>query len=86
MRQLNDMFHIDREQLVKTSNNEPIPEGEPVFILRARDRFSAQSIAFYIELCQANGVPHDRLQQLEVVKEKFLRWSNVKTPGSTHGK
>ena len=37
MRKLDSKFHIEGDQIVKTSNGDPIPEDEPLFLIRARD-------------------------------------------------
>ena len=88
MRKLNDMFHIEGEQLVKTSNGQSVPEDEPIFILRGRDALAEATIGYYINLCWKMGVPEDRRQQLLAVGEKFHDYAKrktTKTPGSTHG-
>jgi hypothetical protein len=89
VRQLNEMFHIEGERLVKTSNGEAIPDDEPVFILRGRDCLASWTIRRYIDACEGSGVPEDRLEALRKVKMKFSHYAiehSTKTPGSTHGK
>lgn len=89
-RPVNEMFHIANGRLVKTSNNQPIPNEEPVFILRGRDNLSAKTIAHYIVECVNGGnVPEDRLKDLFGVLRRFVNFANrfgTKTPGITHGK
>jgi hypothetical protein len=88
MRKLNEMFHIDGEQLVKTSNGQPVPSDEPLFILRGRDRLALSVLSHYIGECKAHGVPDDRigaLIQVEKQFEDFANTKNTKIPGSTHG-
>lgn len=90
MKKINDMFHIDGEQLIKTSNGQPIPDDEPIFILRGRDNLASATLAIYYTLCDASGdVPVDRLQQLDEVLTRFRNYRDThatKIPGSTHGK
>ena len=90
MRKLNDMFHLEGERLVKTSNGQLVPEDEPLFILRARDALAYDTLLAYIHLCQNADppVPEDRLAQLHGVAEQFFKFpsSKLKTPGSTHGR
>lgn len=89
MRKLNDMFHIDGEQLVKTSNGQPVPDDEPIFILRGRDSLASWTINKYIDACKDSGVPEDRLEALYQVLGKFSRFAikqSTKLPGVTHGK
>jgi hypothetical protein len=88
LRKLNEMFHIDGEQLVKSSNGQPVPPGEPLFILRARDVAAAPAIWNYIALCAMAGTPPDRIEQLRKVYHDFVQYrvgAVVKVPGSTHG-
>jgi hypothetical protein len=67
MRKLNEMFHIDGERLVKTSNNEPVPDDEPLFILRGRDVVALPGLLGYREECLEYGVPHARIAALDGV-------------------
>lgn len=90
MKKVNEMFHIEDEQLVKTSNGQPVPEDEPIFILRGRDALSYDTILAYIHLCENADppVPFDRLDQLRKVAYSFFIFpsNRQKTPGSTHGR
>jgi hypothetical protein len=87
MRKLNDMFHIEGERLVKTSNGQFVPEDEPLFILRGRDALAADAISHYIRNCTVAGTPPDRIQQLRAVLAKFDNYARNerKIPGVTHG-
>ena len=88
MRAVNEMFHIDGERLVKTSNGQPVPDDEPMFILRARDQNSLRTLDLYIRLCVEEGTPQDRIDALRRVRtrfEQFVRTRQTKVPGSTHG-
>jgi hypothetical protein len=88
MRKLNDMYHLEGEQLVKTSNNQIVPEDEPLFILRGRDSLAALGIMTYRRECMELGVPEDRIKQLDQVILKFQAYAKnhtVKLPGITHG-
>lgn len=89
MRQLNEMFHLEGERLVKTSNGQFVPEDEPLFILRARDMNATDAIEYYISLCDISGTPADRLAAMDEVVAKFKAYRkthDTKVPGSTHGK
>ncbi len=85
MRAVNEMFHIDGERLVKTSNGQPIPDDEPVFILRGRDAVAADAIEYYSSLCHVAGTPQDRTDALDAVARRFRAYHIKKIPGSTHG-
>jgi len=82
------MFHIDGEQLVKTSNGQPVPEDEPVFIIRARDKNAVETLTHYIWLCRMSSTPEDRIADLYEVVDRFKSYANThqtKTPGWSHG-
>lgn len=38
-------------RIVNRATGEPIPDDEPVFILRARDRHAARALQAYADLC-----------------------------------
>jgi hypothetical protein len=91
LRKLNEMFHVDDEgYLVKTSNNQRVPEDEPIFILRGRDNQAVQTLKLYHSFFTAmNGDP-DRLKAIEAVVEAFMKFKlehpeRMKQPGSTRG-
>jgi len=91
MRKVNDMFHIENEQLVKTSNNQPIPDDEPVFIIRGRDKLALGIIGYYLGLSESLGSPKQRIEELNNVLVKFQNYANINTekmkvPGITLGK
>lgn len=91
MRKLNDMYHIEGDELIKSSNKQPIPHDEPVFILRARDRVAIHAIRIYVVLCQIDRVDNERIDQLFKVINRFCLWmvrnpARVKQPGVTKGK
>ena len=91
MREVNDMFHIENERLVKTSNNQPIPDDEPVFIIRGRDKLALGIIGYYMGLSETLGSPEQRIEQLNQVLVKFQKYTDthsdkMKVPGSTLGK
>jgi hypothetical protein len=91
-RKLNEMFHINSDlRLVKTSNNQLVPEDEPVFILRGRDNISLPALRNYIAFCKADGVDNERIAQLRKVAGEFARYAEehaetMKQPGITKGR
>lgn len=85
------MFHIEGEQLIKTSNNQPIPDDEPVFIIRGRDKLALAIIGYYMGLSETLGSPEQRLSELNKVLVKFQSYADahsekMKVPGITLGK
>ena len=43
-------YKIKNNQLVKKSNEQPIPDDEPLFIFRAKDRKALAALCFYGEI------------------------------------
>ncbi len=90
MRILDGKFHLEGEQLIKTSNGEPVPENEPLFILRGRDRLALATIERYYELCGADGRTDFQLDAVLVAHSKFKDFikahpERMKQPGITKG-
>lgn len=92
LRKINEMFHVDAGGfLVKTSNDERIPEDEPVFILRGRDVLAGRTINYYAGQMIETGCDHRRIFELGGVFAEFMKFSSkhpdrMKQPGSTRGK
>lgn len=92
MRKINAMFHTDDEgYLVKTSNGQRVPEDEPVFILRGRDKLAAIAIDTYITEMERRHCDRDRINDVRTVAKDFLNFeilhpSRMKQPGVTRGK
>lgn len=91
MRRLNSRFHIDKDQLVKTSNGQPIPPEEPVFIVRGRDHLAIELLNHYRGLCIRDGCNEQFLEELDVPINEFRQFAiqyydRMKQPGVTSGK
>jgi hypothetical protein len=87
--QLNDMFDI-RLSLVKRSNGEEVPDEEPLFILRARDRLAVKFLKSYRYICAldgCNGYTLDRVDSCIAMFERFAEDypERMKQPGVTKG-
>lgn len=91
MRKLNDMFHLEGERLVKTSNGQFVPEDEPLFIIRGRDAMAVALLSAYREFCRDHGTPQQRIDDLASVINLFEDYQKnypdkMKIPGITLGK
>ncbi len=91
MRILDNKFHLEGEQIVKTSNGEPIPEDEPVFILRARDRLALEVLEYYRNICEQDGCIDFQLDGIGINIQRFDAFARehperMKQPGITRGK
>jgi len=49
-------------KLINRKTREPIPDGEPVFILRAKDRKASAALFYYMNLCE-NGAHVNLIRQ-----------------------
>lgn len=61
-----------------------IPREEPVFVLRAKDRTSAQAIQLYRHACFAAGASPEHLEGVDDAVKDFLFWQeshDTKIPG-----
>lgn len=91
MRQISNRFSIDGDEIIKTSNGEPIPHDEPVLILRARDHLAIPLLRIYQQLSIVDGCNDWFLDQQQVTIKDFERFAimfpeRMKQPGVTRGK
>lgn len=90
MRKLDSKFHIENDQIVKTSNGDVIPEDEPVFLLRARDYLALPMLEYYRKLSVEDGCTDYHLNGLLDMHGRFVRFQTenpgkMKQPGITRG-
>ena len=62
-----------------TTEKGRIPEGEPVFILRAQDKLAAEAVGFYADLRRRVGDEKGSRDVLKVAKA-FRAWPKKKLP------
>jgi hypothetical protein len=84
-------FHIENNQLIKTSNGQPIPDDEPVVILRARDHLALHILRIYREVSIVDGVNDWFLNEQDKTIADFEQFTKehperMKQPGITMGK
>jgi len=84
-------FKIKGDQLVKRETDEPIPDDEPIFILRARDRLAVTLLRFYEVLCEEGDATEYQKTKLVSTIMNFRDFARrhpemMKFPGSTSGK
>lgn len=64
-----------------------IPDEEPVFVFRGRDRLLVQVLDFYARLCEGNGSPANHVQLVRETRERLDAWQadhseDLRTPAS----
>lgn len=83
--------HIeDREYIpyiVKSTNDQPIPDEEPRILFRGRDKLALPMLAFYRHLCEEDGATQYQLDTIDKMIKEFREFlessSTMKQPGST---
>jgi hypothetical protein len=90
MRQVDSKFSIHQDEIVKTSNGEPIPHDEPVMIFRGRDRLALPLIRIYRELGFIDGCNdyHNTLIDKQIAAFEEFRAKHperMKQPSITRG-
>src|SRR4051812_2254584 len=96
-RRINKRFHIQITELtipgvniVKTSNSEPVPIDEPLFIIRGRDHLALQALEDYRKSCVRDGCNEYFLSEIDETIAEFRQWrvqnyDKMKQPGVTKG-
>lgn len=88
---LTGKFVIYKNRICKKDTLEPIPEEEPVFILRGRDKFAIRLLRFFDSLCREDGATEWQLNVNKETLGAFERFARehperMKQPGITMGK
>ena len=90
MKRLDSKFSIDGERVVKTANREPIPDDEPLFLVRARDRLALPLLRMYLELSRADACNDYHFAKLNRTISDFAEFAKnhperMKQPSITRG-
>lgn len=85
---MNDMKF--RFGLIKRSNEDPVPDDEPIFILRARDHLAVQALEYYYLISRKDGCTDYHLEGLRQQIALFRDFAEdhkdrMKQPGVTRG-
>ena len=91
MRKLDSKFNIEADQIVKTSNGDVIPEDEPLFLLRARDRLAIPLLEIYNQLSKVDGCNDYHFAALDQTIARFAQFARLnpgrmKQPSVTRGR
>ena len=91
-KRIDNKFSIDTNdcRIVKTSNGMPIPDDEPKFILRGRDRLAIPLLIIYKVLCGVDECTPYQMGILEQTLNDFALFrkhnsDKMKQPGITQG-
>jgi hypothetical protein len=60
-----------------------LPEDEPLFVLRAKDKYAAFIVRMWAACCDSmgEGVPNDKLAEAENLAATMERWPVKQIPG-----
>jgi hypothetical protein len=91
MRRISNRFSVDGDEVIKTSNGEPIPHDEPLLILRARDRLAIPILRIYQQLAIVDGCNDWFMEEQKKTIAEFEQFAKdhpkrMKQPGVTKGK
>jgi len=84
MRHIGEKYYTDGKGIFKFDHT-PIPEDEPLFLFRGRDRLVPQLLKYYLELRQEITEPKQNIQLLKADIDKIEAWQKanadkVRTP------
>lgn len=90
MRRIDGKFHINDNRILKTSNGDEIPQDEPLFLLRARDRLALPLLKIHEQLSQVDGCNDYHFNALAHTIEEFSQFimrhpERMKQPSVTRG-
>ncbi len=88
MRTIDGKYHIQDDEIVKTSTGEILPRDEPLMLFRARDILAELLIWIYQQLCQHFGCTSDHVRAVGLIACGFREFKQhnpdkMKQPGST---
>ena len=92
IRRIDSKYSVTSEGvIIKTSNGVPIPDHEPKFLFRGRDKLAIPMMHYYLILCIQDGcMPYQEesmrsmIKEFEEFRDSFK--SSMKQPGSTSGR
>ncbi len=76
-----DPDHINKyRRLVKTSNGEMIPEGEPYLALRGQDQLAPVALRAYLTAMTQSGFEGEAIDHMQEHILEFMAWPIKKLP------
>ena len=93
MRRIDEKHHIEivngNIEIIKTTNGQAIPAGEPTILFRGRDKLALPLLEAYREMCVQDGCTDYQLETLDKMIREFARFAEasptMKQPGVTRG-
>jgi hypothetical protein len=77
--------------IIKTTNQQRIPDDEPTILFRGRDYLALPMLKYYRQLCVNDGSTDFQLSSMDVMIQRFEQFATdhpqiMKQPGITRGK
>lgn len=90
MRTIDGKFHVDGDQIIKTSNGEVLPQDEPLFLIRGRDRLALAALLAYRDLSTRDGCNDFHFESIDREIARFEKFAQdhperMKQPSVTRG-
>ena len=90
MRAIDPRYHIKDDRIIKTSNDDVVPEDEPLILIRAHDRLALNLLKSYLAECEKDGCTPYQLASIDNRIAAFRKFSidhpeRMKQPGITKG-
>jgi hypothetical protein len=90
MRKIDSKFHIENDEIIKTSNNSVVSKDEPLFLVRARDYLALNLLRYYAKISGADSCNDYHMHGLSKTIEEFEEFKiknpeKMKQPGVTRG-
>ena len=90
VRKIDEKHHVEGDQIIKTTNGQPIPEDEPTILFRGRDHLALPMLTYYRHLCVQDGCTEYQLASMDTMINRFEQFAKehsekMKQPGVTRG-
>jgi hypothetical protein len=90
MRKIDAKFHIENDQIIKTTNGVVISEDEPLFLIRARDYLALPLLRYYAQISGADSCTDYHMSGIAKAIAEFEDFTvkhpeQMKQPGITRG-
>ena len=91
MREIDQKFHVEGDEIIKTTNGEVLPDDEPLFLFRARDRLALTALRAFEAASQADGCTEYHMKGIWSAIDKFTKFqekhsNRMKQPGISDGR
>lgn len=64
-------------EIVNSHNGKPIPEDEPIIILRAQDDCVLNGLEHYYRMCESRNAPTKHLESIRERINEFRMWQRA---------